>query len=330
MKRIAIIPVAGTGMHLRPHTHTLPKPLIPVAGKAILGHIVDAWIKAGMDEFVFVVGYLGTKIKTYIEERYTGKIHFHFVEQEPRLGVGHALWLCRAYIRQASEVVIALGDTILEADLKALLARPENVLCVQKVEDPQNFGVATLDDVGYVRLLEEKPQIPKSNYALVGLYKIRDTALLVEALEYEIESESRKNYNLTDPLMHMVRQGARLATAPVQFWHDCGQKDVLLATNRILLDRKTQTKIPKFPGSVIIPPVYIAPSAVIENSIVGPHVAVDEYSVIRDSIVQNSILGAYSRLHTILRGSVVGNDSSLTGSWHSINIGDNTELDLHS
>lgn len=317
-------------MHLRPFTHTQPKPLIPVAGQAILGHIVDAWIKAGLEEFVFVVGYLGTKIKTYVEEKYSGRITYHFVEQEPRLGIGHAIWLCRDYIAAADEVVIALGDTILETDMAGILARPENVLCVQKVDDPQNYGVATLDTEGNVVALEEKPKIPKSNWALVGLYKIKDTALLNETLEQVMAAPGRNNYSLTDALMLMVQRKAPLVTWQVQFWHDCGQKDVLLATNRILLDRQ-MGGAPTIQGSVIIPPVHIAPTAVVQNSIIGPHVAIDEHSVIKDSIVQNSILGAYSRLNTIvLHGSIVGNDSSLTGSWHSINIGDNTELDLHN
>lgn len=333
MKRIAIIPVAGTGTHLRPHTHTQPKPLIPIAGKPILAHIVDGWRAEGLTEFVFVIGYLGTKIKTYIEDTYTGRITYHFVEQEPRLGLGHAIALCQDYLMAADEVVIALGDAIIEARMQDLLHHTGNVTLVQPVEHPELFGVVQVDDSGKVLALAEKPRIPLSNLALVGVYKIGQPQLLAQALKHILQQPTPSgNYSLTDALHFMIAQlGARLDTQSVQYWHDCGHKDTLLETNRILLERNHTAAVYSLPGSVIIPPVYISPTAVIENSIIGPHVAVDEHSVIRNAIVEDSILGAYSRLDSIvLKGSIIGNDASITGSWHSINIGDNTELNLRN
>lgn len=326
-----IIPVAGAGTTLRPHTHTQPKPLIPVAGKPILGHIVENLLAAGLDDFIFVVGHLGEKIRAYIESHYAGRFKFQFVQQEPRLGIAHSIWLCKPLI-EGEEILISLGDTIIDADLRHILREPGSIVCGQEVEDPRKFGVAVLDDRGLIRSLIEKPSIPKSNIAMVGLYKIAETDALLTAIDHLMRNHitTHGEYQLTDALQHMVQNGIDIRTWPVNNWFDCGRKDMLLATNRTLLARM-QPPTPNIPGSVIIPPVYIAEGCHIEGSIIGPYVAVAEHSRIKGSILQDTILGAYTTLDSIiLKHSVIGNDTSLTGRWHSLNIGDNAEIDFNS
>ncbi|MCS6906154.1 MAG: sugar phosphate nucleotidyltransferase [Bacteroidia bacterium] len=328
----AIILVAGAGKKLRPHTNTQPKPLIPVAGKPILGHIIDTLLAVNLRNMIFVIGYMGEKIKTYVEENYSSQLEAQFVEQEPRLGTAHAIWLCKPHL-QDSPSLILLGDTIIDADWSHILEEKESVLAVQTVEDPRKFGVAITDENGYITNLVEKPSIPKSNLALVGLYKINETQELLAAAQEIIEAKQKTHneYQLTDVLMKMTQKGIRLKAYKVTNWFDCGKKDMLLETNRILLSRKGMTPLPQFENTVIIPPVCIAPGCEIKNSIIGPYVAIAENAKIYNSILQNTILGAYATLDSIvLNHSIIGNDSSVIGRSHAINIGDNTEIDFNA
>jgi glucose-1-phosphate thymidylyltransferase len=327
-----LIPVAGAGTTLRPHTHTQPKPLIPVAGKPILGHIVDYLVRAGMDDFVFVVGYMGDKIRNFIQDNYSDRFRFSFVNQEPRLGIGHAIWLCREVLED-KPVLIAFGDTIIDVDINRVLASPESVVCVQEVEDPRLFGVALLNDEGYLRSVSEKPSIPKSNLAMVGMYKLQETPRLISALDNLINSQQKTHgeFQLTDALMQLIKEGVKIRTLKVNNWFDCGKRESLIEINRILLDRMETDSLPEFPNTVLVPPVYLSRGCKIQDSVIGPNVAVGEYAQIKDSIIQNSILGDYSRLESIvLKSSILGNDSILVGRSHSVNIGDNTEIDFNS
>ncbi|MCS7072832.1 MAG: sugar phosphate nucleotidyltransferase [Bacteroidia bacterium] len=326
----AVIPVAGAGVRLRPHTHTQPKPLIPIAGKPILGHLVERLLENGIEEYIFVVGYMGEKIENYISEEFKDKIRFHFVRQEPRLGLAHAVGLCKNYLEEG-KFLIALGDTIIDADFKTFFASEVTTFCVQEVEDPRSFGVAVLNEEGDIRSLVEKPTIPKSNLALVGLYLIHEPSRLFEAIDYLMQNQikTRGEYHLTDALMRLIESGVKMRTFKVNRWYDCGKKEILLETNRTLLDRLEPTSY-SFGNSVIIPPVSIAPHVVIENSIIGPYVAIAEHTEIRDSIIQNSILGAYARLDSIiLKNSIIGNDTTLIGKSQSVNIGDSTEINFN-
>ncbi|MFM2375561.1 MAG: hypothetical protein RLZZ165_658 [Bacteroidota bacterium] len=330
----AVIPVAGVGTTLRPHTHTQPKPLIPVAGKPILGHIIENLMAAGIHDFVFVIGYLGEKIEEFVRSRYLGRIKMEFVLQSPREGTGHAIWVARKAFEGSEEILIVLGDTIFDVDLEAVMREPDSTVGVQVVDDPRKFGVATLNENGYVMSVIEKPRIPKSNLALVGLYRIKEVPALVSSLEYLISNQQtgdRNEYHLTDAIMRMIRAGVRIRTHMVENWFDCGQKESLLETNRILLERIVDLPEYHYPDCVILHPVHISENCIIQGSIIGPNVAIAENSVIRNSIVKNSILGAYSQLDSIvLYGSVIGNDASLRGKSNSVNIGDNTEIDFNS
>lgn len=328
----AVIPVAGVGSMLRPHTHTQPKPLIPVAGKPILGHIIDHLLGHGITDFVFIIGHLGEKIEDFVRNRYSGRITAEFVLQMPRQGLGHALWVTRNAIRDTDEILIVLGDTIFDVDMQRILNTPHSVIGVKKVDDPRKFGVATVEEDGSISALIEKPRIPKSNLAIVGLYKIREVETLLAALEDLMAGKpsEKGEYYLTDALMHMVRRGTRMDAVEVDNWFDCGAKDSLLMANRILLERMPAAFTPKHDGNIIIPPVHIAPGCNIRHSIIGPFVSIDEHTSIENSIIENSILGAYASLDSIvLKNSIVGSDASLRGKTTSVNIGDNTQIDFN-
>ncbi|MEO1413853.1 MAG: sugar phosphate nucleotidyltransferase [Bacteroidota bacterium] len=327
----AVIPVAGAGTQLRPHTHTQPKPLIPVAGKPILGHIIDNLIEAGIRKQIFIVGYLKEKISTYVEEQYGDQIEAEFVVQEPRKGLAHAIWTAQDHFREEEEILIVLGDTIFTEDTKKLLKLPGSILAVHQVDDPRSFGIAMLDEHKMVKKLVEKPEIPTSNLALVGMYKICHIPELIHQLNTIVKPplDPGKEYYLTDVLMGMVNAGVELRTHTVENWYDCGKKQTLLLTNRILLERLNNLSQYQLENTVVIPPVHIAEGCDIQGSIIGPYVAIAENAKIHHSIVSDSILGAYSQLESIiLSHSVIGNDTSLKGKSNSINIGDNTEIDF--
>lgn len=326
-----IIPVAGIGTKLRPHTHTQPKALVPVAGKPILAHIVDYLSAAGHRDFVFIIGYLGDKIENYISERYPA-LNSTFVVQEPREGTGHAIWLARHFVNADEPVLIILGDTIIEFDVAAITASPHSMLGVKKVEDPRSFGVAELNPQGFITRLSEKPSIPKSNLALVGVYFIRESGKLFSVLDRQITQKEKINdeYNLTHAIMSMIDHGEQVGTFQVGNWYDCGGKANLLETNAILLKRNAPEKVSfNFPNTIIIPPVSIAGNSDIADSIIGPNVSIGERTIIRSSIINNSIIGSYAQLETaVLHNSLVGSDAYLKGLSQSLNIGDSTEIDF--
>jgi glucose-1-phosphate thymidylyltransferase len=326
----AIIPVAGIGSQLRPHTHTQPKSLVPIAGKPIIVHIVDFLLQGGIRDFVFVIGYLGSKIKTYIREAYENQdLNISFVIQEPRMGIAHALYCVREEIRSADEIMVMLGDTIIELDLEKFLTSKNSIIGIKKVDKPGKFGVVELDEEGFVKKLVEKPKIPKSNLAMVGIYKATQPELLVEAVEYIVDNKIKTlgEYQLTDALSYMLKKGKKITTTIVDKWYDCGEKDNLLKANAILLSSREQvTNDHDFWNTIIIPPVSIGKDCEISNSIIGPNVAIGESSRVDYSIVRDSIIGSFSELkNTVLDNSVIGNDSSLYGFSQNLNIGDSTE-----
>ena len=332
----AVIPVAGIGSKLRPHTHTQPKALVPVAGKPILAHIVDTLISGGIKDYCFIIGYLGNKIESFIGEYYKEQgLNVEFVIQEPREGIGHALWCAREAIREQEEVLIMLGDTILTLDIEAFLKVPQSVLGTKKVDTPGNFGVVEIDSEDNVKRLIEKPKIPKSNLALVGIYKLNKPKLFVESIEKIVDNRIKTlgEYQLTDALMEMLKHGESMSIFPVNNWYDCGRKESLLEANGILMSNEEfmNTSDYDYPDSVIIPPVSIAANCKIEHSIVGPNVAIGEETVVHNSIVENSIIGSFSYLDVaVLNGSVIGSDTILKGPSQSLNIGDNTEINYSS
>ena len=328
----AIVPVAGAGTRLRPLTYTQPKPLIPVAGKAIISFIIDDLINEGVRDFVFVIGYLGEKVKAYLEKHYPD-INMSFVYQNERQGLGHAIWLTKEFIQDEDELIIYLGDTILDVDLKQVVESNNSTLVVKKVQDPRGFGVVEIDEEGFAIKVVEKPNIPKSNLAIVGLYKIMEVSKLIAALDNMIENNLRtyNEFQLTDALQFMIEDGVKFQTSTVNNWFDCGKRDVLLDTNIMLLQRENYT--PNIGSAtvhtIIIPPVSIGENCNISNSIIGPFVTIGDDANIKSSIIKDSIIGSLVNLdEVVLFRSIIGNDTGVKGLRQSLNIGDNTEIDF--
>jgi glucose-1-phosphate thymidylyltransferase len=329
----AIIPVAGAGTKLRPLTYTQPKALIPIAGKTILGVIVDQLIEAGVTEYVFVIGYLGEKIQRYIDKTYP-QLSCTFVTQSDRRGTGHAIWLTRDAVKD-DEVMIVLGDTVCDYNVKETIASPVSQIGVRKVDDPRSFGVAELNDKDIVTRMVEKPLIPKSNMAMVGIYYIKEAAAMYAALEKNLAGPADDNgeYHLTNALQLMIENGISLHAFRVNNWFDCGKKETLLSTNAILLkqmdDQPPTACDHDYDTTVIIHPVNIAEGCIIRHSIIGPNVSIGEHTKIESSIVRDSIIGSYAELQqVVLNSSIIGNDAYVRGLSQSLNIGDNTEIDL--
>jgi glucose-1-phosphate thymidylyltransferase len=322
----AIIPVAGVGSRLRPHTFTLPKVLLNVAGKPILGHIIDKIIAEGVTEATIVVGHMSEKIKEYISSTYPALV-VDYVEQEDRLGLGHAIYLSRDTIG-SGPILIILGDTIFDVDLIPVLNGSTSAIGVKAVDDPRRFGVAETVN-GAISRLVEKPEKPATNLAVVGLYYIRNTGLLRECL-HRLVSEDRRTkgeFQLTDALQMMIEKGEHMVPFLVDGWYDCGKPETLLSTNRALLEKKSTSRV--IPGVVVNTPVYIAPTAVLTNCIVGPNTTVGDRAEVSDAVIRNSIISENARVYgALLENSIVGNGSILTGSYKRINVGGASEIDF--
>lgn len=326
----AIIPVAGAGTKLRPHTYTQPKALIPLAGKTILSIIIDQLKDAGITDFIFIIGYLGEKIQDYVLDNYP-ELTCNFITQGERHGIGHAIDLTKDIVGQ-DEILIVLGDTIAEYDVKEILQSPYSMLGIKKVDDPRNFGVAEIEDDGFISRVVEKPSIPKSNMALVGVYKIKETNFMYSCLDKIVQGKtSYEDFNLTDALECMIGHGAKFQSFKVTNWFDCGRKESLLESNAILLKKfgSKGQEADKYKNTIIIPPVSIGNGCDIKNSVIGPNVAIGDNTTISHAIIKDSIIGAYSNLYEIvLNNSLIGSDAEVKGVSRNLNIGDNTAIDL--
>ena len=327
----AIIPVAGAGTKLRPHTYTQPKALIPLAGKTVLSIIVDQLREGGINEFIFIVGYLGEKIQDFVKTQYPD-ISAHFVYQNDRQGIGHAVRLTRSIVN-GDQMFLVLGDTICDFDIKAVLETEGSMIGVKKVDDPRNFGVAEMEQPNEISHLVEKPQIPKSNMALVGVYKIVESDLLFQCLDNNIKSgiKTHGEYSLTDALDCMIQKGTNFKAFRVDSWFDCGKRETLLESNATLLKKfnKRTEQCPEYDNTVLIQPVSIGKGCVVKNSIIGPNVTIGDNTQIDSSIIKSSIIGSFSNLFDIvLDDSLIGSDTTIRGETRTLNIGDNTDIDL--
>ncbi len=321
----AIIPVAGVGSRLRPHTYTLPKVLLNVAGKPILGHILDTLVEEGITSVTFIVGYMGDLVEQYVSEQYD--LEANFVVQEAREGLGHAIWLAREDLGD-EPVLIILGDTIFDVDLGPVLSSDVSALGVRYVDDPRRFGVVETDGDRVVRLVE-KPENPKTNLAIVGLYFIQHPKALAEALDELVRNDERTRgeYQLTDALQKMIDGGETFTTFPVDGWFDCGKPETLLETNRHLLSRSIRV-VPR-DGVLINPPAYIAESAVVRNSVIGPYATIADGASVSNVIISDSIIGERAEVEGVyLKESIVGPDARVNGDARVINIGASSELSI--
>lgn len=322
----AIIPVAGFGSRLRPHTYSIPKVLLNVAGKPIIAHILDKIIADGFTQATIIVGYLGDQIRDYVRSRYS--IQVDFIDQEERKGLAHAIYLARKSFTE-EPLLIILGDTIFDVDLRAVLKGDSSAIGVKHVDDPRRFGIAEVEN-DFVTRLVEKPEHPISNLAIVGLYWIRKPKLLEAAISELMNHGTRTKgeYQLTDALALMLQRGEKIKVFNVEGWFDCGKPETLLETNRHLLEKQPQP--PEMEGVVIIPPVFIDRGAQIQHSIIGPYATVARGAVVADSVIRNSIVGEEAHVSdTLLESSIIGSNAIVRGSFRRINIGDSSEIDFH-
>jgi glucose-1-phosphate thymidylyltransferase len=321
----AVIPVAGEGTRLRPHTHTVPKPLLRVAGKPILGHILDDIVELGIKEVVLIVGYRGEDIVGYVSSNYDVRVGI--VEQKERLGLGHAIHLSREFVND-EPVLIVLGDSIFRGDLGKMANSGGNYIGVKRVSEPQRFGIVELENSRIVSLVE-KPEKPRSDLAVVGIYCIQDSAALYASLESIISSGSRTKgeFQLTDALNLMIQNGVTLKAFEVEGWYDCGKAETLLETNRALLELASPAT--EVPGSIIIAPVFVGEGVSIESSVIGPYVSVAHHSVVKRSIIRNSIIGENAEVEdALLEASLVGDKAVVKGNFKRLNVGDSSEIDF--
>jgi glucose-1-phosphate thymidylyltransferase len=307
-----IIPAAGVGTRLRPHTYTLPKALLYVAGKPIISHILDDVVPLGASRIVLIVGYKGDLIEEYVRDKYAG-LDVEFVRQEERKGIGHAVNLTRKYADTGDPLLIILGDTILKSDLGGVVSSGTNLLGVKEVADPRRFGVCELRN-GLITRLVEKPKDPPSNLALVGLYYFLSSRPLFEALAEQMERDIKNH------------KGEKFAPYTIEEWFDCGKAETMLETNRRLLE-EAGAGAPSIEGCIVVPPVSIAAGTEIVNSIVGPYVSIAEDAVVRNSIVRDSIVGKGAAVRDcVLEESLVGARAVIQGRFQRVNIGDSSEI----
>ncbi|OGU27851.1 MAG: nucleotidyl transferase [Ignavibacteria bacterium GWA2_35_9] len=323
----AIIPVAGIGTRLKPHTHSTPKALLNVGGKPIIAHILDKLLEEGINKATFVIGYLGDMIKEYVEKKYPS-VKTSFVEQEKMEGLGHAIYTAIPTFDD-DEIFIILGDTIFDVNLKEVFKNKISSLGVKEVEDSRRFGVAVVKN-GFIEKLVEKPQTPISNLALVGLYYVSNRRVLVDSLNELVKKDIRTKgeLQLTDALQIMIDKGEKVTTFPVDGWYDCGKPETLLLTNQYLLSRKSFFKPRE--NVVINQPVFIAEDADVTNSIIGPYATISSGCKIKECIIKNSIIDSNSYVEkALLDNSIIGSNSFVRGAYKRLNSGDSSEVDFY-
>jgi glucose-1-phosphate thymidylyltransferase len=322
-----IIPLAGKGTRLRPHTHLTPKPMLKVAGKPVISYLLDD-LKAlgGIEQIIYITGHLKEKVEEYARTEYD--FPAVFVEQKVQNGTATAVDLARPYVDQP--VLIIFVDTIFDADLSLVQhTDADGIIWVKEVEDYQRFGVVVTDANGYMTKIVEKPSTPISKRANIGLYYIRNWKLLYEGISHVMKQPANKGeYYLTDAFQYMIDKGARIKVVDVEGWYDAGKLDTLLDTNRAMLERGRARKpatVPK--GSKIIDPVYLEEGVVLTDATVGPNVSIHAGAVIERSTLRDTIVGSRSRISDCtLSGSLIGDEVVLEGVKGEVTIGDQSEV----
>lgn len=330
-----IIPVAGFGTRLRPHTLHNPKVLLNVGGKPMIHYIIDQLLKDKIaTSIILVTGFLGDKIKEYLDNAF--KFKFDYVEQAEAKGLGHAVYCAKsAFKNKNDETLIILGDTLFDVDLKKMVRSRDSVIGVKVVEDPRRFGVVEKNSTGFISKFIEKPKdktVSVSNEAIVGLYYLKNSSSLFKSLEYIMKNniKGKGEFQLTDALENMISNKEKMKTFYVDGWLDCGKPETLLETNRYLLDKNYKNnKIVKnnFINTKIVQPVYIGKNVKIENSVIGPYATINDYSEIKNSIIQDSILDKYTVVENCsLTDTLMGEGASVKRDALKISIGNYSEI----
>jgi glucose-1-phosphate thymidylyltransferase len=327
-----IVPMAGRGSRLRPHTLTIPKPLIPVGGKPIVHRLVEdiaSICSDKIDEIAFVIGDFGSEVEQeliQVAEKLGAKGSIHYQEQP--LGTAHAVYCAKELLE--GPVVVAFADTLFKADFK-LDATVDGILWVKQIEDPSAFGVIQLNENNEIIDFVEKPQTFVSDLAMIGIYYFKNGEDLKKEIEFLLDNSIIKSgeYQLPDALRRLTEAGNKFKPGKVEEWLDCGNKEVTVHTNQRVLEydlekgRATIAENVISENSVIIPPCYIGENVKIVNSIVGPHVSIGEGSTIENSIVKNTIIQNKSSVkNALLQDSMIGNQAKYIGSVADISLGD--------
>jgi glucose-1-phosphate thymidylyltransferase len=320
-----IIPLAGKGTRLRPHTHLVPKPLLRIAGKPVMQYILDDLKRLGnVDEIIYITGHLRDKVEEYV--------HVHtdfrslFIEQKVQDGTAGAVALAREHIDQP--VLIIFVDTIFDADLSLIRSvDADGIIWVKEVEDYKRFGVVVTDSDGFMQTIVEKPDTPVSKRANIGLYYIRDWKLLFEGIDHVLRQPKNKGeYFLTDAFQYMIDKGARIKVVDAEGWYDAGKLDTLLETNREILSRSPHAPVAP-PGCTINEPVYIEADVRLESSVIGPNVSLGRGSVVLSSQLHDVIAGVDVRISGAkLHDSLIGDGAVVEGIVGAVSVGDHSEV----
>src|SRR4051812_30785367 len=318
-----IIPLAGKGTRLRPHTHLVPKPLLKVAGRPVMDWVMDRLEGLDVTELIFITGHLKEQVEAFARSRY--RIPSRYIEQKVQDGTAGAVNLARPYVK--GPVLIIFVDTVFEADLTVInQTDADGIIWAKEVEDYQRFGVVVTDAKGYMTRIVEKPSTPISKLANIGLYYIKATDSLWQGIDHVLANPANKGeWYLTDAFQWMIDHGKRILTAEVGGWYDCGKLDTLLETNEILLRQGAARRV-DFPGVTIRDPVYIEDGVSIERSEIGPNVSLERGTRISGSRIRNSIIGRDGKLtDSQLDGSLLGNNVVLENFRGSASLGDHSE-----
>ena len=326
-----IIPMAGWGTRLRPHTLTIPKPMLPIAGKPIVHRLVEDLIKATsekIENIVFIIREdFGKAIEAQLNDIATSVgIPGHICYQDQPLGTAHAILCAGDYL--TSHVIVAFADTLFKMNFKIDTSK-EGIIFVQKVADPSAFGVVKLDAEGNITDFVEKPKDFVSDLAIIGIYYFSDGAKLRQEMQYLIDNKVavKGEYQLTDAMENMKRKGAKFGQGTVQDWLDCGNKSATVNTNATYLDYLNGTKLvhdtAEIINSIVIQPSFIDAGVKIINSVVGPHVSVGKNTIIENSVVKKSIIQTNTVIkNKLIENSMVGNNTKLLGKIEDLSIGD--------
>ncbi len=321
-----IIPLAGKGTRLRPHTHLTPKPMMKVAGKPVMSYVLDELKKLGnVEEIIYITGHLKEKVEEYARAEID--VPSVFIEQKVQDGTAGAIALARDYVDQP--VLIIFVDTIFDADLsKVKSVDADGIIWVKEVEDYQRFGVVVTDKDGNMTKIIEKPKTPISKRANIGLYYMRNWKLLFEGIDWVLKQpKNQGEYFLTDAFQYMIEKGAKIKVIDVEGWYDAGKIDTMLETNQMMLTKGRARRPDSVDGSTIIDPVYIEEGVTLRNSTVGPNVSIGKGSKIDGSTVSHTIIGTGVTItRSKLSNSLVGDEAVLDGVEGHVTVGDNSEV----